>query len=562
MRLIDQFQKLHAFVVKHPNQPGLPALATALSCSERNARLLLRKMEEKGWLRWEAARGRGHFSRLSMLVSPQQVALDHLSGLVADGELEQAFASLDGEQRKQLAARLPDFLHQHNENGPRDRLRIPVPRPVRDLDPLDISTGLEALLATEIFSRLIEFDSVSQRLIPALAHYWESEESGTVWHFWLRPALSFHDGSPLEPKDVQHTLLRLRDKPNKVQYLYGHLMTVEIGGCGRVTCRLSQSDYLWPHCLASVNASIVPISRAADFALIPVGSGAFQLTRRSDYRITLSAFPDYYRERALLDEIDLWVISQSEDSSDFDVHFGLLSGGPETHNTMTKVQSGCYVIGCNATRPFFKTVSQRLALADWLAPSVLLDPGDTSRMPASGLMPSWNHRAASPAGRPRVPKGNTLTLVTILSADGAALAHDVKHRLQEADIDVELVVLPYDEFLQCGWRDFADLVLYCEGMAQDIDMGCYEWFASNDPFRQWMPKARRALLDVELNAIRGTNDAHARMGRYAAIGKQLVDEAWLIPIAHEVRSVHVASHVGGADEMSFGLVPFSGLWLR
>jgi len=145
MRLIDQFQKLHTLLAKTPEQPGLPALAKTLNCSERNARLLLRKMEEKGWLHWEAARGRGHFSRLTMLASPQQVALDHLSGLLADGELEEAFASLDGEQRKLLMARLPDFLHAPQASGSRNRLRIPLSYPIEALDPTGTTDACAAV---------------------------------------------------------------------------------------------------------------------------------------------------------------------------------------------------------------------------------------------------------------------------------------------------------------------------------------------------------------------------------------------------------------------------------
>ncbi|NLA20823.1 hypothetical protein GPU89_34685 [Burkholderia cepacia] len=107
------------------NQPGLPALARALNCTERNVRGLLRKMEAQGWLRWESARGRGHFSRLTILVPPQHAVLDRLSALLAEGELEQAFASLADEQRRQLLKRLPDFLGIDTEGSHSHRLRIP-----------------------------------------------------------------------------------------------------------------------------------------------------------------------------------------------------------------------------------------------------------------------------------------------------------------------------------------------------------------------------------------------------------------------------------------------------
>ena len=89
-----------------------------------------------------------------------------------------------------------------------------------------------------------------------------------------------------------------------------------------MTCRLKTTDYLWPNYLAAVEASIIPRNRSSDFSLMPVGSGPFKLTRRSEYRLTLSAFEDYYRERALLDEIDLWVIAAAEETSEFDLHFG------------------------------------------------------------------------------------------------------------------------------------------------------------------------------------------------------------------------------------------------
>ncbi|POM14505.1 HTH-type transcriptional regulator SgrR [Burkholderia cepacia] len=193
MRLIDQFHRLGEFLEGQDTQPGLPALARALNCTERNVRSLLRKMEAQGWLRWESARGRGHFSRLTILVPPQHAVLDRLSALLAEGELEQAFASLADEQRRQLLKRLPDFLGIDTEGSHSHRLRIPLYRAVDELDPYRVISRLEAHLVRQIFSRLTEFDRHTQRVVPALAHHWESEEDGRVWHFWLRPNIVFHD---------------------------------------------------------------------------------------------------------------------------------------------------------------------------------------------------------------------------------------------------------------------------------------------------------------------------------------------------------------------------------
>lgn len=120
---------------------------------------------------------------------------------MAQGEPEQAFAKLDDEQRIRLKARLPEFsLVAHDAGDTRERIRVALPRQVGDLDPYNASAGLEVNFTFQVFSRLIDLDSHTQRLVPALAHHWRSERNGTVWHLWLRPGVRFHDGSQLSQK--------------------------------------------------------------------------------------------------------------------------------------------------------------------------------------------------------------------------------------------------------------------------------------------------------------------------------------------------------------------------
>jgi SgrR family transcriptional regulator len=444
----------------------------------------------------------------------------------------------------------------------RNRLRIPLQRHVAGLDPYDAGAILELHLVRQIFSTLTEYDKESQRLVPALAHYWESENDGKVWHFWLRPGVRFHDGSELEPEDVRQTLLRMRDTKGHFQGLYRHLRSVEVGNGRRVTCHLGSTDYLWPHCLASANASIVPRERRSDFSSMPIGSGPFKLVRRSEYRLTLEAFDDYYRERALLDEIDLWVISQAESTGEFDVHFGAACAGSDTRNTMAQVLTGCAFLVCNATRPILRTAAQRLALANWLAPAVTIGSSNASWRPASGLLPTWDHRAAVPGRRPRIAGLTSLTLVMIGDNNKMALANAIKERLSAAHITLNVISLTCDEFAQKDWLDSADLVLCNEALEDDTDLGCYEWFSGDNMFRQWMPAARQRIIDEQLQTTRAMADAAARMAQYEAIGRSIAQEGWAIPIAHDVRHVQIESHVSGARENTFGLVSFAELWVR
>ena len=58
-----------------------------------------------------------------------------------------------------------------------------------------------------------------------------------------------------------------------------------------------------------------------------------------------------------------------------------------------------------------------------------------------------------------------------------AIAHLIKHRLEAAQIQVTLEVMPYEEYRRFEWLDSADLVVSAGVMDPDEDMGCYEFFA-------------------------------------------------------------------------------------
>ncbi|MFZ6744918.1 SgrR family transcriptional regulator [Undibacterium sp. JH2W] len=560
MKLLDQYRKLHIFLQQHEQQPGLPALALAMHCSERNMRNLLAKMQAQGWLSWQAGRGRGHHSQLQLLQSPDSLALDHLSHLLARGDLEQAFASLDGNQRQQLASRLPDYLGMPDSAS--RSLRMPLFRSVESLDPLKVHGRLEAHLARQIFSRLMTFDHQQNALRPAIAHHWESEKNATVWHFWLRPGLSFHDGRELGVEDVKASILRLRDEPAIYQRLYHHLLHIETGPSLRVSFYLAHADHLWPHCLATANSSIVPRQRAADFDRFPVGSGAFRIIRNNPYQLTLQAFKDYYRERPLLDEIDLWMLPPPSGPSGFDLQFGHAHQDSTKKHSIVGAESGCTYIICNSARSLFKTAEQRLALADWLAPETLFDPEERSRKPASGLLAIWKHRVAKKPRCSSFKAGHKLRMVSGQTQEILSLAQAVKQRLEAAGFIVNWTSLPFDQLMAREWVKDADLVVAREVMHDDQDFGCFEWFSADSVFRRWMPAAALKSLNADLMKIKAQADSKRRMTAYARIGKRLVQEAWMIPISHENQLVSIAPHVAGVRMTPFGFVSFNELWLR
>ncbi len=559
MRLLDQYRRLHVLLGDSASlQPGLPALAEALTCSERNVRLLLARMQAQGWLQWTPGRGRGHRSSLRFLHTPDQLAWEEVSHLLEAGELERAFKHLAPEQRRQVSARLPGFLGVPEGQG--KRLRIPLYRPLETLDPLRVSSRLEAHLVREIFARLTHFNRATQRLAPALAHHWEPDAAGRAWRFWLRPNLRFHDGSPLTAEDVRHTLLRLRDEADLFRPVFRHLAEVEIHDPTSFTCRLETVDYLWPYRLAVANASIMPRRRTPDFERMPIGSGAFRVVRHNEFRLTLQAFDHPYGERALLDEIDLWVVPAVEGAADFDIAFGMPLQEQADRQDVRRVQSGCTYLICNPVRAGFGEAARRLALADWLAPSTLFAPSP-ARIPAAGLLPEWLHRLAG-GGHPPMPDGTRLSLVTYDFPQLVPLAEAIRLRLQQAGIVLTLHILPYPVFEAGGWQDTADLILTSEVLHDDKDFSCYEWFATDNAFRRWLPAQESTWLEARLAAIQAEPASARRMDAYADLGRTLVEQGWLIPLSHETERVHATSRVAGLELGQNGWMSFAELWIK
>ncbi len=550
MQLKAQYAVLHRHFAGEPAQPSLPGIAALLGCSERNARVRLQKMQALGWLHWTSGRGRGRRSTLQLLVPPQQPQLDELAELVGQGRLEQAFNRLRPAQRKQLMQRLPEFLGA----APRDRLlRIAAPRPLVSLDPLEVSSRLESHVVRQVFDRLCRFDAERQCLRPALAHHWEPMDQARRWRFWLRPGLRFHDGSPLQATDVAHSVLRLRDARNPWQRQYLHLRGVEVHDELSLSFELEAVDQLWPNRLVTANASIVPRRRRADFARLPVGSGPFRVSRHNALRLSLEANDGYYRERPLIDQVDLWFVP-GEASFDLEP-----ADRPGSHDA--RLQSACaYLLA--SPRAGLGPVARR-RWARFLHDPPLVDAADLRRMPARALLPEWPPVHWPEEGRCPWPAGRRVTLVSYETPGLRALAQALEHRLAAVGVTLVLRMLDYEAFAQpAQWWPQADLALCSEVLHDDRDYGCVEWWGSSRVLRGALPEEAAARLDRKLALLQREPDAGQRAAAVRAIGAWLVEDGWMVPLAHEWQGVRARSPLQGVALGSLGWADFSTLWLR
>lgn len=171
--------------------------------------------------------------------------------------------------------------------GRADHLRIGLAIPAGAIDPLSVAdTGGCCLL-----SQTAEFLALSlpgQGLIPHLAEAWRPNRDGSVWTFWIRRGVKFHDGQTMTAGDVAASIDRLADPANGSVALSVFSGVLSKGG-SRVVDAVTVEFHLdapngnFPYLVSSdnFNAVILPANYRGDFATNFVGTGPFVLERYS-----------------------------------------------------------------------------------------------------------------------------------------------------------------------------------------------------------------------------------------------------------------------------------------
>lgn len=93
-----------------------------------------------------------------------------------------------------------------------------------ELDPANPYSFI--FLSEQMYDGLVKLNK-NLRIEPSLAEYWEISSDGTVYTFYLRKGIRFHDGSELKASDVKFSLERLIDRQTKSPHYQYFVSRVE-----------------------------------------------------------------------------------------------------------------------------------------------------------------------------------------------------------------------------------------------------------------------------------------------------------------------------------------------
>jgi SgrR family transcriptional regulator len=458
-RLQQQFIRLWQSCQGQPQETTLEALALILSCSRRHVRSLLKTMQDKGWLEWQAQAGRGKHSHLTFLYTGLALQQQRAEDLLEQDRIDQLVQLVGDKQslRQMLLAHLGRSFRQGEHV-----LRVLYYRPMLNLLPGTPLRRSETHIIRQIFSGLTRLNEENGELEADLAHHWH-QESPLHWRFYLRPAVHFHHGRELTTEDVCHSLLRLRDHP-----LFNHINAVSSVTANTVDILLSESDQRLPWLLGSAAAIILPQEwpTLTDFARHPIGTGPYAVVKNQPSQLTIRAFDDYFGYRALIDEVKIWVLPDL--TAELTYTGVQLEGDDSGHDELeTRQEEGCYFLLFDQRSALMQNPEHRRWLSENIDPvSMLVQAGPAYQhywSPAYGILPRWHHsRITDP--RPKPPE---LTQITLTVYHAHAEFDDLCRALREvlARLGIELII---------NKLDYADW--YRGAAASDLWLGSANFF--------------------------------------------------------------------------------------
>jgi len=556
-RLNQQYIQLYQRFAGQSITTSLQQLAEVLCCTRRHMRNVLQHMQQLGWVDWQAQAGRGGRSALAFKKSVDSLLREHAATLLEHGKLEQA-VSLLGDDQHELAALLLSRLGQR-WNQDRQVLTVPYYRALPNLYPGTPLRRSERHLVSQIFNGLTAINEEKGEVTAGLAHHWY-QQGPQEWHFHLRPAVRWHDGKLLCVEDVQASLLRLRSLP-----LFAHIREVEPLSARSLSIILSEPDQWLPWLLADSAAMILPADHATrdQFASLPIGTGPYRVSANDAYHLCLQAFDDYFGYRALLDEVDIWMVPQLDalqvrskaDACALQVQIN--PGASGIGSAEMVAEQGCHFLLCDARSPLMQSEQLRHWLARTLSPLNLMGLIPTTVRqywtPAASLLPQWFHE------EPHAPSPAPMDFGTLKLAypeqqpDYQAMAQAMTSCLAEQQITLECHCVPYADWEQ-GKGTF-DLWLGSINFATRPDYAVSAWIFGTPLLRHCLCGDQALPLAQWHSAWRqGQQDAQS-------LAAQVVQHGWLQPLFHSWFRLQGTERMQGVRLNNLGWFDFKSAWL-
>ena len=373
------------------------------------------------------------------------------------------------------------------------------------LDPALATDDASALVATQLFDALLAYDDSNLLPTPGLAESWRVSDDGSIWTFYLRPGVTFHDGTPLTADAVVFNFQRWWDPANPYhQGDFVYFGALFGGFKGDANCLITDVRAVAPLqvqiTLAHAYSAILSILAAPFFSIaapaaiqagtqaaLPVGTGPFRFVAVAGDEVRMEANAAYWRGAPRSAGLVFKLMPDAGNrlaavtAGTVQVAEDVLGpvGNPELRMHRTRTAASLGYLGINQDHQPFEQLLVRQAIAHAIDKAHILSAGygDSAQAADQFLPPGMWGRDAGIADYgydPALAKsllaqagytsGITTTLayrnvVRLYMPDPSAVAQTLKSDMEAAGI--HLIVTEYEsgEFLDKVYAGELDLFL-------------------------------------------------------------------------------------------------------
>ncbi|MGV3287394.1 ABC transporter substrate-binding protein [Bacillus wiedmannii] len=331
-------------------------IAETLFCTERNSKLIIKKLEELNWIAWFPGRGRGNRSKLIFQKQPMILILDRGKELTKKGDVKsgisfvERYSSQFPSVKKEYEAWVDSIFGHKIERTPegrKDVLRLQVQMNLDiALDPVYATMRSECHMVKHIFDTLVYVNEETNCIEPRLAFHWQYNAAEKVWTFYLRKSVYLHNGKRLTAQHVVHSLNRfMKAENNPHAWMLQHVKNVRAVDEFVVEIQLHTENKMFLHMLSAEQCSIVNEDEAGSF----IGTGPFILRAKNAQLFVLEVHDLYYRERPFLDRIELMNVEKNVNAYDVLVK-AQYKDKEKPNKELSRLESNVTYVTCNLVK--------------------------------------------------------------------------------------------------------------------------------------------------------------------------------------------------------------------
>ena len=419
-------------------------------------------------------------------------------------------------------------------------LRQIMTRPITTLDPVAVSIYHEYRLVLQLGDTLLNYDKI---LKPGLAHHWQSDDAKTVWTFYLRKGVQFHNGKLMTAVDVKNTFERVRQQLGETYWQLVNLKNITVIAPDVIQFEFKESEPLFPRFITDAKYVIIDCDVPFD-AVKWIGTGAFQISEQTATTLKLKAFDHYFGFRAMIDEVEYLITDNTNIAEQL---FNPEDYGYFNYIKKNRVVPGAEFIIANLKR---KSVIQnplvRAALYDVIDMRFFDQKTGTIASHYDKLDTVVDTEKSLQRAKKRLKQANyanePIVLATLAHIKPAQdMADWIQKRAQQIGINLQVITF---NFHQDYYTDFlekeADLVMLAD-IPMNPDLFSYLEFITNPTLliQKMLLDVQRATLQEMVMAFKQARSEDERHDIYLQIDNWLVDQNILIYTIHAIREVYI-----------------------